>query len=76
MPLQRRIIGIRISGNKAGHILTRITLLISVEKIKNYVQIQASNVYFLKHLGRVQKFFTIQKLLSKRWAKVTFEHIF
>ena len=36
---------------------------------------QASIVYFLKHLGRVQKFFTIQKLLSKRWPKVTFEHI-
>ena len=33
-------------------------------------------MYFLKHLGRVQKFFTIQKLLSKRWPKVTFEHIF
>ena len=37
---------------------------------------QASNVYFLKHLGRVQKFFTIQKLLSKRRPKVTFERIF
>ena len=33
-------------------------------------------MYFLKDLGRVQKFLTIQKLLLKRRPKVTFEHIF
>ena len=76
MPLHRQIIGIRISGNMVGHNQMRITLLISVKKYIISIQIQAPNVYFLKHLGRVQKFLTIQKLLLKRRPKVTFEHIF
>ena len=33
-------------------------------------------MYFLKHSGRIQKFFTVLKLLSKRWPMVTFHHIF
>ena len=76
MPLHRQIIGIRISGNKVGHIQTRITLFISIEKIQICAEIEALNMYFLKHLGRVRKFLTIQMLLSKRSPKVTFEHIF
>ena len=33
-------------------------------------------MYFLKHSGRIQKFLTVLKLLSKRWPKVTFQHFF
>ena len=32
-------------------------------------------MYFQKHIGRLQKFLTIQKLLSERRPKVTFVHI-
>ena len=54
----------------------KITLSIYKEKIKFCVQIQAPNVYFLKHSGLVQKFHTVQKLMTKRWPKVTFQLIF
>ena len=33
-------------------------------------------MYFLKHSGRIKKFLTVLKLLTKRWPKVTFQHIF
>ena len=44
--------------------------------MKNFPQIHALNVYFLKHSGYIQKFLTFLKLLPKRCTKVTFQHIF
>ena len=75
-PPHRHIIGIRFSGNSVGHIQRTITLLISTEIKKICVQIQALNMYFLKHSGGILKFLVVLKLLSKRWPKVTFQHIF
>ena len=55
----------------------KINLIISVKKkCKICAQIEAPNEYYLKQSGRRYEFLTVQKLLLKRWPKVTFQHIF
>ena len=45
------------------------------KKFKIFAQIQARDVYFLKHSARVLELLTVQKLLSKRWPKVIFQDV-